>query len=127
MIDGVWTPDEAGKKYLYQSNQYFLCMDTRPGDPNVLYERTLMICWWLGCSLHVESQKPGVIRYFQSNNCHDFLLNKYVPVETKSRTIADEKIVFSFLCFDNDYHACAGFNYQYLEKRSSPYYNENYS
>lgn len=89
-VDGVWTADEDGKKYSYKSNQYFLMMDTRPSDPNVLYERVLMICWWLGVSLHVESQKPGVIRYFQANNCHDFLLNKYVPTETRSRTISDE-------------------------------------
>lgn len=91
MVGDVWTPDENGKKYQYQSNQYFLMMDTRPNDPNVLYERTLMICWWLGVSLHVETQKPGVIRYFQANNCNDFLLNKYIPVESsRSRTLGDE-------------------------------------
>lgn len=91
MVGEVWVPDEDGKRYQYQSNQYFLMMDTRPNDPNVLYERTLMICWWLGVSLHVETQKPGVIRYFQANNCNDFLLNKYIPVESsKSRTLGDE-------------------------------------
>lgn len=90
MVDGAWVLDESGKKYQYKTNQYFLMMDVRPNDPNVLYERVLMICWWLGVSLHVESQKPGTIRYFQSNNCNDFLLNKYVPTDSKSRVISDE-------------------------------------
>lgn len=91
MVDNEWILDEEkGKKYHFKTNQYFLCMDSRPNDPNKLYERTLMICWWLGVSLHVESQKPGVIRYFQMFNCHDFILNKYVPVETRSRVLSDD-------------------------------------
>lgn len=91
MVNGVWTLDDNGKKYQYQTNQYFLMMDVRPNDPNVLFERVLMICWYFGVSLHVENQKPGVIRYFHANNCHDFLLQKYIPVETtRSRVLSDD-------------------------------------
>lgn len=81
MVNGAWTPDPTGKKYPYKTNQYFAMMDTRPYDPNVLYERALMICWYFGVSLHVENQKPGVISYFYNNNCGDFIMNKYVPLD----------------------------------------------
>lgn len=85
LVNGVWELDDNGTKYPYKTNKYFLMMDSRPYDPNVLYERTLMICWYFGVSLHVENQKPGVIRYFQLHGCHDFILNKYIPVETAKK------------------------------------------
>lgn len=85
MVDGLWTLDPAGQKYQYKSNRYVGMMDFRPYDPNVLYERALMICWLFGSSLHVESQKPGVIRFFQEHNCDNFILTKYIPVDAKRR------------------------------------------
>lgn len=91
MVDGKWVLDDDGKKYDYQTNKFFAMMDDRPHDPNKLYERTLLICWYFGISIHVENQKPGVIRYFQEHNCGDFILNKYVPIENgRSRTMSDE-------------------------------------
>lgn len=85
-----WVLDDAGKKYQWKTNRYICMMDTRPYDPNVLYERALMICWFFGASLHVESQKPGVIRYFYEHGCGGFILNKYIPVEGKRVNPFDE-------------------------------------
>lgn len=90
MENGLWVLDPNGRKFQYKSNRYVVMMDTRPGDPNVLYERALMICWYFGASLHVESQKPGVIRYFQEHGCGDFILNKYIPVDNKRVNPYDE-------------------------------------
>lgn len=90
-MDGdQWVLDDTGRKYQYQTNRYVCMMDSRPYDPNVLYERALMICWYFGASLHVESQKPGVIRYFQLHNCGSFIMNKYIPVEGKKVNPYDE-------------------------------------
>lgn len=89
--NGQWVLDDNGTKYPYKTNRYIAMMDTRPYDPNVLYERTLMMCWFFGVSLHVENQKPGVIRYFKTHNCGDFLLNKYQPTDDiVTRRIAGE-------------------------------------
>ena len=85
MVNDKWVLDDNGRKYDYKSNRYFGMMDTRPGDPNVLYERALMLCWYFGCSLHIENQKPGTIRYFYEHGCGDFILNKYVPLEASMR------------------------------------------
>ncbi len=54
-------------------------MDHRPSDPNIYFERCLLICWLLGTPMMCESQKPGVINHFKLANCEDFMLNKYVP------------------------------------------------
>lgn len=82
-IDGILTQEileeRAKEKYPYKTNRYIAMMDVRPGDPNVYYERALLICWYFGCPLHAESQKPGIINYFNENNCRDFILNKYIP------------------------------------------------
>jgi hypothetical protein len=89
--NGEWILDDGDKKYPYKTNKYIAMMDTRPYDPNVLYERTLMMCWFFGVSLHVENQKPGVIRFFKTHNCGDFLLNKYQPTDDiVTRRIAGE-------------------------------------
>lgn len=71
--------DRAKAKFPYKTNRYVAMMDVRPGDPNVFYERALMMMWYFGCSLHPESQKPGIINYFYEQGCGDFILSKYVP------------------------------------------------
>lgn len=82
-IDGMLTQEileqRAEQKYQYKTNRYFVMMDTRPNDPNVYFERSLMIAWLFGVSLHVENQKPGLINYFHEHNCGNFILSKYVP------------------------------------------------
>jgi hypothetical protein len=82
-IDGVLTQEileeRAKDKFPYKTNRYVAMMDVRPGDPNVFYERALMMMWYFGCSLHPESQKPGIINYFYEQGCGDFILSKYIP------------------------------------------------
>jgi hypothetical protein len=90
-MDGdTWVLDENGKKYQWKTNRYVCMMDVRPYDPNVLYERALMICWYFGASLHAESNKPGVIRYFNEHGCGAFILNKFIPLEKKRVNPYDE-------------------------------------
>lgn len=82
-IDGYLSQDileqRAAEKYPYKTNKRILLMDHRPTDPNVYFERSLMICWLLGTSIMCESQRPGLINWFVQWGCEDFLLNKYVP------------------------------------------------
>lgn len=89
-IDGVISQEllekRAKERYEYQTNRYFGLMDTRPTDPNVLFERALMICWFFGVSLHVENQKYSVINYFHNSNCGGFIMNKYEPEWAEKRT-----------------------------------------
>lgn len=66
-------------KYQYKTGVYIGYMDSRPNDPNVFYERALMVCWLYGMSISVENSKPGIINYFILNNCQDFIKQKYVP------------------------------------------------
>lgn len=89
-IDGVLTPelmiDRAKQKYPYKTNKHYGLMDHRPNDPNVYFERALMICWLFSMSIHCESQKPGLINWFNNGDglgtitCEDFIQNKYVPI-----------------------------------------------
>lgn len=89
-IDGPLSLDilkeRAEQKYQYKTNRYFGMMDARPNDPNVLFERVLMICWFFGVSVHVESQKYSVINYFNDHNCGAFIMNKYEPEWLKNKT-----------------------------------------
>lgn len=82
-IDGPLTQDileqRAREKYPYKTNRYVLMMDVRTSDPNVFYERALMICWFLGASVQVETQKPGLQNWFYEAGCEDFLQQEYVP------------------------------------------------
>lgn len=82
-IDGVMGDTDmlvqrAKEKFPYKTNRYIAMMDTRPNDPLVFYERALMMCWYFGCSLHAESQKPGIMNYFHEHGCGDFIMQKYI-------------------------------------------------
>lgn len=94
-IDGPLTQEileqRRDERYQYKTNRYVAMMDVRPNDPNVFYERSLLTCWYFGCSLHPEPQKPGVINYFYTENCGDFILGKYVPegVQQQRNTFMD--------------------------------------
>jgi len=80
-IDGIMDDElerqRRVEKYPYKTNRYIAMMHTRPNDPNLLYERLLMLCWLMGCSAHIESQKGAVINYFYEKNCGDFVMAKY--------------------------------------------------
>lgn len=78
LLDQEILEQRAKDKFPYKTNRYIAMMDIRPGDPNVFYERVLMMLWYFGCSIHVESQKPGVMNYLRDNGCEDFILNKYI-------------------------------------------------
>jgi hypothetical protein len=82
-IDGVLTQEileqRRDQEYQYQTGISVGYMDTRTSDPNVYYERSLMVCWLHGMSMNVESAKPGVINYFFEHGCADFVKHKYIP------------------------------------------------
>lgn len=88
-IDGILNLDlqiqRARDKYMYKTGVQFAMMDQRPQDPNVFFERALMICWLLGCAVSVESQKPGVINWFNDAGCGDFVWMKYVADPTTAK------------------------------------------
>lgn len=71
--------ERRDKEYAYRTGISIGLMDSRPSDPNVYYERALMVCWLFGMSLMVELDKPGIINYFIQHGCKDFIKNKYVP------------------------------------------------
>lgn len=82
-IDGPLTQEileqRRDEEYQYKTGIPVGYMDTRTSDPNVYYERVLMVCWLHGMSVNVESAKPGCINYFYAHNCSAFIKNKYIP------------------------------------------------
>lgn len=81
-IDGPLTQEllieRAESKYPYKTGIDISMMDNRPEDPNIFFERALMVAWLLGCSMSVESQKPGLINWCRDAGCEDFVQMKYV-------------------------------------------------
>lgn len=75
--------ERDGIKFPYKTNRYVVMNDTRTYDPNVFNERVLMICWYHGCEVQVESQKQGLQNWFYESNCEEFLQKQYVPVSTE--------------------------------------------
>jgi hypothetical protein len=78
--------ERQGIKYPYKTNRYVIMMDTRTYDPNVFNERALMICWYHGCEIQVENQKPGLANWFYEANCEAFLQNQYIPLSSNKRS-----------------------------------------
>lgn len=76
-------------EYPYKTGITIGYMDIRTSDPNVNYERTLMVSWLFGLSVQVESSKPGYINYCSQNKCDDFVKNKYIP-ESNTKFITPE-------------------------------------
>lgn len=72
--------ERNGIKFPYKTNRYVCMMDNRTYDPNVFNERALMICWYFGCEVQIEAQKPGLQNHFYLANCEAFLQNQYIPV-----------------------------------------------
>lgn len=91
-IDGELTQEileereKAGIKFPYKTNRYIVMMDSRTYDPNIFNERVLLICWYFGCEIQIESQKPGTQNYFYTANCEGFLQNQYVPISNTKKT-----------------------------------------
>jgi hypothetical protein len=104
----------AKDKFPYKTNQYVLMMDTRPNDPNVMYERALMICWFYGCSVQVEDQKPGLKNWFHLYDCENFLQQKYVAIsDTKKQNTFLEGTPASTLSI-NEYTDAKAFYIEYF-------------
>ncbi len=106
--------ERARIKYPYKTNKRILMMDARPYDPNVYYERALMICWFYGCSVQVEDQKPGLKNWFYLNNCEGFLQQKYVPIsDTKKKNPYTEGTPASTLSI-NEYTDALAYDIEYF-------------
>lgn len=86
-IDGVLSQElmeeRAKERYQYKTGKYFAMMDVRPNDPNVFFERALMVCWLFGVTLQVESQWPGILNWFSNAGCSEFTWLKYVRASDK--------------------------------------------
>lgn len=82
-IDGVSDIEtlqrRSKEKYPYKTGVYFAWMDTRPNDPNIFFERALMVLWLHSVTAQIESQKPGLINWINEAGCREFTWMKYVP------------------------------------------------
>lgn len=81
LVGQEWVLDEQnGKPWPYKTNRYAVRMGVRPKDPNVLYERVLLICWHFGIPFNVEKQfGGGMMSYMWLWGCEDFIQMKYKP------------------------------------------------
>jgi hypothetical protein len=121
-IDGILTQELLEKRrdeeYPYQTGITIGMMDTRPNDPNVYYERSLMVCWLHGMSANVESAKPGLINYFYEHGCGDFIKNKYIP-ESSNKTSSGEAGTPANPQTINEYVECLMTNIEYFGHREN--------
>lgn len=100
-------------EYQYKTGIGIGMMDVRPGDPNVNYERVLMICWLFGMSANVESAKPGYINFCYENHCQDFVKNKYIP-ESSSKIDQGESGTPANAQTINEYTECLMYDIEYF-------------
>jgi hypothetical protein len=99
------------------NNAYVIRYNFRPSNTGVLYEDFLKTCIYFGCELLVETQKPGVIKFFKDKGFEDFLIvlpgykepgipssqpNKQILAELTEKYIDDfiDKVYFIELCDD---------------------------
>jgi len=53
----------------------FICKyHGRPKTATLMYDDILKTCWYFGCQVLYESNKPGIKKYFVDNNCIEFLV-----------------------------------------------------
>lgn len=45
----------------------------RPESPEIFYEDTLKATWWYGCENMVETNKPGLMHYYEDAFCEEFI------------------------------------------------------
>lgn len=79
---GVKIPVDGGLNFL--TNQPVCVYLHRHDDPDLFYEDMLMQAIFYGAPLLCESQKPGLMRYFDREGYGKFIMNR--PVETMTRT-----------------------------------------
>ena len=46
----------------------------RPEGPDIVYEDMIKQCFFFGCSVLIESQKPGIIEYFEQRGYSPFIM-----------------------------------------------------
>lgn len=78
---GTLIPIDGGKDFI--SNQPICVYLYRHDDPDLFYEDMLMQCIFYGSPILCESQKPGLMRYFERNGYGRFIMNR--PKETMTR------------------------------------------
>jgi len=76
---------------------FILKYHARPKTAPLMYEDILRTCWYLGCQLLFESNKPGVGNFFIANNCRDFLvkISGYADYGIPSTTENKEALVYA--------------------------------
>lgn len=57
------------------SKKYFFKYHARPAMPEMVYEDLIMQCVFFGCMINCESNKPGVLRYFERRGYSNFLIH----------------------------------------------------
>lgn len=78
---GVKIPIDGGLDFL--TNQPVCVYLFRHDDPELFYEDMLKQAIYYGAPLLCESQKPGLMRYFDRNGYGRFIMNR--PIETMTR------------------------------------------
>lgn len=77
LVDGMnddmdeWTTHQFVCQYIF-----------RPNSPETYYEDMLMMCWFFGCQMLPETNKPGLMKYFERMGCSKFLMHKPKAIKT---------------------------------------------
>jgi len=61
-----------------KSDKFVLIYCFRPKKPSIFYEDTLKIAWFFGCQILIESNKQGIIQYFEWSNPFGLNLTKFM-------------------------------------------------
>jgi hypothetical protein len=73
---GVLHKNDHSSPYFASHGKSFVCIYWgRPDLAYIFYEDMLMMCWYFGCPILFESQKPGIKKYFDTRGCADFLIH----------------------------------------------------
>jgi hypothetical protein len=57
------------------NNAYICEYCARPSTSEMMYEDMVKQCFYFGCEILVESNKPGLIKYFKARGYEDFLIS----------------------------------------------------
>lgn len=108
---------QPGKEDDPFNNAFVIRYNFRPSNVGILYDDFLKTCYYFGCKVLVETQKPGVMKFFTDNGFEEFLLtlpgytdpgipsstpNKQTLAEVTEKYIDDhiDKVYFIELCDD---------------------------
>lgn len=77
------------------NNAYICEYCARPSTAEMMYEDMIKQCFYFGCEILVENNKPGIIKYFRNRGYGDFLI--HLP-GNKEPGIAASKQTTQHLC-----------------------------